>query len=84
MDPTADTVESLILDLLEWITTGNRTYEEAIDAWRTSCPRLPAWEDPHDRGLITVERSRPDLLRPLHSLGNALLNQRRPVTEPRP
>jgi hypothetical protein len=49
----ADTVvEALILDLLEWLASGERTYEEVIDAWRTSCPRLPVWEDANDRGLV--------------------------------
>jgi D-3-phosphoglycerate dehydrogenase len=23
-----------------------------IEAWRTSCPRLPVWEDANDRGFI--------------------------------
>jgi len=32
-------VESLILDLLEWISNRTeRTCEEVMDAWRTSCP----------------------------------------------
>jgi D-3-phosphoglycerate dehydrogenase len=49
-------VESLILDLLEWISTRTeRTYEEVMNAWRTSCPRLPVWEDASDRGLVTTE-----------------------------
>jgi len=49
-------VESLILDLLEWISKRTeRTYVEVMDAWRTSCPRLPVWEDANDRGLITTQ-----------------------------
>jgi D-3-phosphoglycerate dehydrogenase len=24
-----------------------------IEAWRTSCPRLPIWEDANDRGFIS-------------------------------
>jgi hypothetical protein len=46
------TVEALILDLLNWLTERDRTYEEVVDAWRTSCPKLPVWEDANDRGLI--------------------------------
>jgi D-3-phosphoglycerate dehydrogenase len=46
-------VENLILDLLEWLAKRDRTYEETMDAWRTSCPKLPVWEDANDRGLIT-------------------------------
>lgn len=45
-------VESLILDLLRWLAKQERSYEEVMDAWRTSCPRLPVWEDANDRGLI--------------------------------
>ncbi len=42
----ADTVvEALILDLLEWLAARERTYEEVLEAWRTSCPKLPVWED---------------------------------------
>ncbi len=31
-----DTVENLILDLLEWIGRKERTYQETMDAWRAS------------------------------------------------
>jgi hypothetical protein len=47
-------VEALILDLLEWIAVNERSREEVMDHWRTSCPRLPVWEDANDRGLVTV------------------------------
>ena len=50
----ADIVESLILDLVDWVAARERTYEEVMDAWRTSCPRLPVWEDANDRGLIAT------------------------------
>ena len=48
------TVESLILNLLEWLAEGERSYEDVISAWRTSCPRLPVWEDAYVRELATV------------------------------
>ena len=48
------TVEALVLDLLEWLASKDRTYEETMEAWRTSCPRLPVWEDANDRGLLYV------------------------------
>jgi hypothetical protein len=47
-----DTVEALVLDLLEWLGRSPRPYGEVLDAWRTSCPRLPVWEDANDRGFI--------------------------------
>ena len=48
----ADAVDALILDLLEWIGPNGRPYVEVIEAWRTSCPRLPVWEDANERGFI--------------------------------
>jgi D-3-phosphoglycerate dehydrogenase / 2-oxoglutarate reductase len=47
-----DSVDYLILDLLEWMGTSPRPYSEVLDAWRTSCPRLPVWEEANDRGYI--------------------------------
>lgn len=47
--------EALILDLLEWVASRERTYAEVLDAWRTSCPKLPVWEDANDRGLVQTE-----------------------------
>jgi hypothetical protein len=49
------TVDALVLDLLEWLSVRERSYEETMAAWRTSCPRLPVWEDANDRGLVRVE-----------------------------
>jgi D-3-phosphoglycerate dehydrogenase len=49
---TNSTVESLIGDLLEWIGTGARPYAEVQEAWRTSCPRLPVWEDAVDAKYV--------------------------------
>lgn len=45
-------IEPLILDLLEWIGPRSRPYVEVIEAWRTSCPRLPIWEEANERGYI--------------------------------
>jgi hypothetical protein len=36
---------SLTRQLLQWLDERPRTREEALDAWRTSCPRLSIWED---------------------------------------
>jgi hypothetical protein len=53
-----DNVEDLILDLLEWVGPSPRPYFEVMDAWRTSCPRLPVWEEANERGfLIRVQGS---------------------------
>jgi hypothetical protein len=42
----------LILDLLEWIGPRSRPYAEVLEAWRTSCPRLPIWEEANGRGFV--------------------------------
>ena len=45
-------VDALILDLLEWVGPSPRPCDEVMEAWRTSCPRLPVWEDANARGFI--------------------------------
>lgn len=50
----SSTVESLLHDLLEWISSKERTYAEVMDAWRTSCPRFPIWEEACDLGLVAT------------------------------
>jgi D-3-phosphoglycerate dehydrogenase len=71
-------VESLIFDLLEWISNRpERTYEEVLDAWRTSCPRLPVWEDANDRGLLTTESGNGRVLVKLSAAGLAYVAQGR-------
>ncbi len=71
-------VESLMLDLLDWISSPTeRTYDEVMDAWRTSCPRLQVWEDASDRGLVTMEHVDGRNLVKLTAAGRAHLAQRR-------
>ncbi len=72
-----DTVEVLILDLLEWVASGERTYGEVMDIWRTSCPRLPVWEDANDRGLVKEEQVNGRSIVRITKSGLALLEQRR-------
>jgi hypothetical protein len=73
----ADTVvETLILDLLEWVTRRDRTYEEVMEAWRTSCPRLTVWEEANDRGLVVRENVNGRCVVRITSSGRALLAQR--------
>jgi len=47
-----DPVDALVIDLLEWIGLRPRPYAEVLEAWRTSCPRLPVWEEANTRGFI--------------------------------
>ena len=51
----SDPADSLLLDMLEWIANRERSYEHVMEAWRTSCPRFPVWENAKDRGLVVTE-----------------------------
>jgi hypothetical protein len=44
----------LVLELLNWISSRPRTYAEAMDAWRSTCPRHSTWDDASLAGLIEV------------------------------
>jgi hypothetical protein len=73
-----DTVENLTLDLLEWLIRRPRTYQETMEAWRTSCPRLPVWEEANDRGLVeTVSENIRSTVR-VTPAGLVLLETKRP------
>lgn len=81
----SDTVEALILDLLDWIGADSRPYAETIAAWRTSCPRLPVWEEATDRGFLRrhVEAARGELVS-VTALGREHLARQRPSGPVRP
>jgi hypothetical protein len=44
--------KTLVLDLVEWVARGPKSYDEVMEAWRTSCPRFPVWEDAVELGLV--------------------------------
>ncbi len=46
--------ESLVLDFVEWVEAGPRSYEEVMNTWRTTCPRLSIWEDSVDARLVEM------------------------------
>jgi hypothetical protein len=48
-----------------------------MDAWRTSCPRLPVWEEANDQGLVMNEEIQGRCIVRITSAGLALLGQRR-------
>lgn len=50
------TLQPLILDLVRSLAAGPRPYDDVMDAWRTSCPRLTVWEDAVDAGLVVRRR----------------------------
>ena len=81
MASMTDSVENLILDLLEWVGRKERTYPETMDAWRTSCPRFPIWEDATDRGLVETASANGHSLVRVTPAGLALLKEKRPRAE---
>jgi hypothetical protein len=54
---TISRVNAPTLELLSWLSSRTRTYDEAIDAWHSHCPRLTVWEDALIGGLIRIQRA---------------------------
>ena len=57
MSERGDVVDALVLDLLEWLSARPRPYAEVMEAWRTSCPHLPVWEEATQRGFVLRQRA---------------------------
>ncbi len=74
----SDPIEALILDLLEFVGPESRPYREVLDVWRTSCPRLPVWEEATDRGLLARHHGDGGALISLTPIGRKLLDDHRP------
>jgi hypothetical protein len=47
--------ESLMLQFLTWVAERRRSYEEAMAAWQSTCPRHTIWEDAIIGGLVRIE-----------------------------
>ena len=76
-----DPVDALILDLLEWIGPKTRPYREVMEAWRTSCPRLPVWEEANERGFIEYHHSQgSEAVVSVSAVGAKFLAERREIT----
>jgi hypothetical protein len=46
-----------VRELLSWISRQPRSYPEAIEVWKTHCPRHSLWEDALGDGMIRVVRN---------------------------
>jgi hypothetical protein len=66
-------MHSLTLSFLSWVAERPRSYGDAMEAWRSSCPRLTIWEDALDAELVAVERGGERRVS-LTQLGRALLD----------
>jgi hypothetical protein len=52
----AESADLLMLEFLSWVSSRPRTYDEAMDAWQSHCPRQTIWEDAIIEGLIQIDR----------------------------
>lgn len=50
----SETVSLLMVEFLTWISNHHRTYDEAAEAWRSTCPRQTIWEDAFIDGFVQV------------------------------
>jgi hypothetical protein len=50
-------VSPLTLELLTWVSARPRTYVEAMEAWRSNCPRHSVWDDARIDGLVIANGS---------------------------
>jgi D-3-phosphoglycerate dehydrogenase len=73
----SNTVDALIVDLLEHVASKQRRYDELIEAWHTSCPKLPVWEEATERGLVTRSRANGHAVVRITAEGTAFLEQHR-------
>jgi hypothetical protein len=51
----SDSPSLIMIQFLSWVADRPRSYAEAMDAWRTSCPRLSVWEDAVIEDLVRLE-----------------------------
>lgn len=42
----------IMIQFLEWVAARPRCREDVMDAWQSSCPRFPVWEDARADGLV--------------------------------
>lgn len=42
----------IMIQFLEWVAARPRRREDVLDAWQSSCPRFPVWEDARAEGLV--------------------------------
>ena len=68
---------ALTREFLGWLSSRPRSYDDVMEAWRTSCPRHTVWEDCVSAGYVQIERqnsgARPNVT--LTPKGRAALTQ---------
>jgi len=72
-----DAPAALVADLLAFVGREGREFDVVLDAWRTSCPRLPIWETALDGGFVALQPSGSGTRVVLTPAGMAFLEQER-------
>jgi hypothetical protein len=52
----SESVNLLMLEFLDWISSRRRTYGDVMEAWQTTCPRHTVWEDAMIDGYVQLNR----------------------------
>jgi hypothetical protein len=75
----AEQVSLSMLEFLAWVASRRRNYDDAAEAWRSTCPRHTEWEDAFIEGLVQVENGgvRNECAITLTRRGRALLEAHR-------
>ena len=42
----------MMIQFLQWVAARPRRREDVLEAWQSSCPRFPVWEDARADGLV--------------------------------
>jgi hypothetical protein len=76
-EPSLKEPSLIMIQFLAWVADRPRNYAQAMDAWRSSCPRLSVWEDAIIEGLVRIESNANRTVR-LTARGSALLARVQP------
>ncbi|MFZ5782118.1 MAG: hypothetical protein ACOY4R_18135 [Pseudomonadota bacterium] len=44
----------IMIQFLQWVADRPRSHRDVMEAWRSSCPRFPVWEDARAEGLVRL------------------------------
>ncbi len=77
--------ESLMLQFLTWVADRRRSYEDAMAAWQSTCPRHTIWEDAIIGGLVRIESANGahQSIVTLTPRGRAILEEKKSQDSPR-
>jgi hypothetical protein len=68
------TVPPAMLEFLRWVATKQRSYPEAMEAWRTSCPQFSTWEDASIARYISLTQVAEEVMVTLTPRGRAIVD----------